>query len=437
MRRTGQHAVEASFDPLDDRTRDVLTRGAPVSSAAVFDNGDAMPPVSLLLESCSRGRYDGLVRLEMAVNPHKTRQLPRGVTFELLAGDNVLGRGCIHKEVNIFESFRRVTRRQEPFHTQYFSDALTTSLERDRSLFDNVWRLIAPDDWSIPEDAHVEAEKPLKGGRRIDMLVHDRARDRAVGIEVKTVDASAQVKQLGQYWRDLYDLPERPQSIALAYLTPFKDASPEGYEPRTVQAFRSFLKLLALECGWKYAHTHAKHLSWLDVAAIPWDGNELWEQHREYIYKHISSPEARRVSTLKSGRTFVDFFGREPADAFWNVLGNLGISPGTRGVVVELENHDPSRLGATLIEAIEILTESTFVLRDVEMKDRFDGHAQFLDSAYTDLHRSLFGLTRSRMPLWLQGKKNYGLRVAHENHPSGVSLVTSKGPSQIEIGRPR
>ena len=70
------------------------------------------------------------------------------------------------------------------------------------------------------------------------------------------------------------------------------------------------------------------------------------------------------------------------------------------------------------------------------MKDKFDGHAEFLDSAYADFHRSLFDLTRSRY-LWLQGKKNYGIRVAHENHRSGVSLLTSKGPNRLEIGRPR
>ena len=441
MRRTGRHAVEASFDPLDDRTRDVLSRGAPVSSAAVFDNDDAMSPVSLLLESCSRGHYDGLVRLELAVSPHRTRQLPRGVKFELLAGDNVLGRGCIHNEVNIFESMRRVTKRQEPFHTQYLSDALTTSLERDRSLFDKVWLLLAPDAWSVPESASVEAEKALPCGRRIDLLVHDRTNRRAVGIEVKTVDASAEMAQLAQYWQDLRDhlrdVPDRPQSIALAYLTPFKDASPAGYEPKTVQAFSRFMKSLDVEYGWQFAQTHAKHVSWLDVAAIPWDGNELWEQHREYIYKHISSPEARSVSTLKSGRTFEDFFGKAPAEAFWNVLDDLGICPGAQGVVVDIKNHDPALLSAKLTEAIQVLTDrSSFVSQDVDMKDRFGRRAEFLRSDYADVHVSLFGLTSSPY-LWLQGKRDYGIRVAHENYPRGVSLVTSKGPGRLEIGRPR
>ena len=436
MRRTGRHAVEASFHPLDNRTRDVLTHGTPISSAAVFENGGTTEPVSLLLESSSRGRHDDLVRLELAVHPHKTRQLPRGVMFKLLAGQNILGCGCIHNEINIFEVLAHVTRRREPFHTRYLSDALSRSLERDRSLFDELWQLMAPDDWSIPAAASVQSEKKLRNGRRIDIFVHDQSHDRAVGIEVKTVDASAQETQLEQYWRDLHALREKPESIALAYLTPFNDVPPAGYAPKPVQAFRGFTKRLGVKYGDRFAHTHAKHLSWLDVAAIPWDGNELWEQHREYIYKHISSPEARKVSTLTSGRTFEDFFGKTPAEAFWKTLGDLGISPGTQGVVVELENHDTANFGSKLIEAINILTESTFVSRDVEMKDKFDGHAEFLDSAYADLHRSLFDLTRSRY-LWLQGKKNYGIRVAHENHRSGVSLLTSKGPNRLEIGRPR
>ena len=434
MRRTGRHAVDAFFDPLDDRTRDVLTRGAPVSSAAVFENGDTMSPVSLLLESCSRGRYDGSVRLELAVHPHKTRQLPRGVEFELLAGHDVLGRGRIHNEVNIFESMRRVTKRQEPFHTRYLSDALTTSLERDRSLFDEVWRLVAPDDWSIPEDASVTAEKELQSGRRIDVLVRDNASGQAVGIEIKTVDASAQKGQLMRYWQDLQELSAGPQSVALAYLTPFNDTSldDEGHAPRTVEAFRGFTKWLGVKYG-----GHAKHVSWLEVAAIPWDGNELWEQHREYIYKHISSPEARKVSTLTKGRTFEDFFGKAPAGAFWKKLEDLGVVPTTHGVVIKIGNHNADHLRSRLIEAIEVLAESSFVSRDVEMKDRFDSHADFLNSDYADIHRSLFCLARSRKSLWLQGKKNFGIRVAHENYPSGVSLVTSRGPGQLEIGRPR
>ena len=275
MRRTGRHAVQASFNPLDDRTRDVLTRGIPISSPAVFENGDTVAPISLLLESCSRDHYDGLVRLELAVDPHETCRLPRGVDFELLAGEGILGRGFIHSEVNIFESLAHVTSRREPFHTQYLSDALTTSLNRDRSLFDNVWLLMAPNHWSVPEVGSVETEKPLQGGRRIDILIRDSTNDRAVGVEIKIVDGSAQEQQLVQYWRDL-QCEDRPQSTALAYLTPFKDEASTGHAPKAVNAFRAFKEWLRAEYG-GFANTRAKHVSWLDIAAIPWDGNELWD----------------------------------------------------------------------------------------------------------------------------------------------------------------
>ena len=439
MRRTGLHAVDASFHPFDDRTRDVLARGEPISSVAVFENVDDLAPISLLLDSNSPSSYEGLVRLELAVDPEKTRRLPRGVEFELVAGKNTLGRGHIHNKINIFESLARATSRYEVFHSQYLADALTTSLEGDRSLFDQVWRLVAPGAWGVPEDATVVSEKVLHGGRRIDLLIADRRNDRVVGIEVKTVDASAQLGQLTQYWKDLCNQPGGEECVALAYLTPFngRTGDAEESEPKTVQVFHTFAERLSDEYGKEFADDRARQVSWLDVAAIPWDGNELWQQHREYVYRHISGTEAWRISTKKGGRTFDDFFGRAPAEAFWRALGDLGIAHGTQGVVLDVCNYDLAQLSARLVGAIKTLTDnSTFVSRDIRKEDRFSCRSEFLGSPYAELHRSLFGLTKNSC-FWLQGSKNYGVRVAHENYPSGVSLVTSRGPSRLEIGKPR
>ena len=439
MRRTGSHAVDASFHPFDDRTRDVLTRGEPISSVAVFENVDDLAPISLLLDSNSPGSYEGLVRLELAADPEQTRRLPRGVEFELVAGKSTLGRGHIHNKINIFETLGRATSRHEVFHTQYLADALTISLEGDRSLFDQVWQLVAPVEWDVPEDATVVSEKVLHGGRRIDLLIADPKYCRVVGVEVKTVDASAQLGQLTQYWKDLCDQQGGEEYVALAYLTPFNERTigTDESDPKTVQVFHTFAERLRDEYGKQFADDRVRQLSWLDVAAIPWDGNELWEQHREYVYKHISGTEARRVSTKKTGRTFDDFFGRAPADAFWSALGDLGIVHGTQGVVLDVCNYDLAQLSATLVGAIKTLTDnSTFVSRDIRKEDRFPCRSEFLGSPYAELHRSLFGLTKNGY-FWLQGSKNYGVRVAHENYPSGVSLVTSRGLGRLEIGKPR
>ena len=102
MRRTGRHAVTAIFEPADDRVRGVLTRGAPLSSAArLVGRGVPEPassPVSLLLESCDPGSRDGLVRVELLVHPERTGVLLEGVEFELSAGQGPLGCGRVIPE---------------------------------------------------------------------------------------------------------------------------------------------------------------------------------------------------------------------------------------------------------------------------------------------------------------------------------------------------
>ena len=109
----------------------------------------------------------------------------------------------MHNKINIFETLGRTTSRHEVFHTQYLADALTISLEGDRSLFDQVWQLVAPVEWDVPEDATVVSEKVLHGGRRIDLLIADPKYCRVVGVEVKTVDTSAQLGQLTHVYKHI------------------------------------------------------------------------------------------------------------------------------------------------------------------------------------------------------------------------------------------
>ena len=71
----------------------MLAQGTPLSSAARLVGRDDPGPVSLLLEACGSGGYDGLVRAELLVHPERTRALLAGVEFELLAGRRLLGCG--------------------------------------------------------------------------------------------------------------------------------------------------------------------------------------------------------------------------------------------------------------------------------------------------------------------------------------------------------
>ena len=104
MRRTGRHAVKATFEPAGDRVRAVLAQGTPLSSAARLVGRDDPGPVSLLLEACGSGGYDGLVRAELLVHPERTGALLAGVEFELLAGRRLLGCGKILRDTERLDS---------------------------------------------------------------------------------------------------------------------------------------------------------------------------------------------------------------------------------------------------------------------------------------------------------------------------------------------
>lgn len=127
MRRTGRHALRATFDPADDRTRAALKRGAPLSSAARFVDRDDLSPASLLLEPCDRADFDGLVRVEFLVHPERTRELLAGVEFELLAGRRPLGYGRVLSGTGPLETSRRQDRGRA---AQSMHDAIQNEEER-------------------------------------------------------------------------------------------------------------------------------------------------------------------------------------------------------------------------------------------------------------------------------------------------------------------
>ena len=95
MRSPGAHAALGIFTALEKPTGDVMKRGIPFSSAARFPARADLGSVSLLLQS-QGGRDTDLVRVELLANPGETAKLS-GVEFELLGGENRLGRGKILK----------------------------------------------------------------------------------------------------------------------------------------------------------------------------------------------------------------------------------------------------------------------------------------------------------------------------------------------------
>ena len=332
--------------------------------------------------------------------------------------------------MNIFETIGKVTHRIEPFHSQFLAEALALSLRGDRSLFDTVWKLAAPPDWEVPSQAWVTAEETLDGGRRIDICLRcDLPYKRVVGIEIKTVTASADSGQLEKY---LDGLKKRfpCYDVQVSYLSPFnrRRASDAANSLKTVRAFDEFVSIFP----------RARHVSWLDVASIPWDGNALWRQHQEYVRDRISSHA--RLENLELNRDIAVFFGKEAAEKFRNELADLGIDVRIDGTRINLRDYGEDRpLADPLIRALKILLDAGQVSRNANRADKF-GHElrrRFLDSPHREIHRALFDLSRMFPYVWLEGKHDYGVRTAHKNHSSGVSLLRSHGPDCLVVGERR
>ena len=331
-------------------------------------------------------------------------------------------------ELNIFESIGRTVHRIEPFHSQFFADTLCASFKKDASFFEAVWKLLAPSHWGVPECPRIKTEERDAGsGRRIDITIKDEAGCRVMGIEVKTSDSSAESGQLEKYQQDLRN-NNKGSETAIVYLTPF-NKQPGGDKPvelKSVKVFREF------------RGENAKHVSWLDVADIPWDGNLLWKQHQTYVRERISAPQTME-SIVHRNRSFDEFFGEASAGHFWEALAAMGVQHTDNGAAIDLEKFegDPR----SLVRAFEILIEDGEDLSGRAVKkSEFpeDLRRDFVRSPFGEYHEALFELSRRFKHVGLRGEKDYGLVVAHKRATKGVSLVRSQGPQHFTgIGKPR
>jgi hypothetical protein len=184
-------------------------------------------------------------------------------------------------------------------------------------------------------------------------------------------------------------------------------------------------------------------VSWLDIADIPWDGNDLWRQHQDFVVKCIS-PKEKLLVNPERNRKFADFFGEEPAERFWEAMRVLGVHEGENGAELDLSElgRDLPSFARELARAFEILIDSDKGSRNAVKHDKFSEELRqpFLQSQYREVHATLFGLSQLFSFAWVEGKRDYGVRVAHkEKRSSGVSLLTSyhQHPDRIVFGQRR
>ena len=331
--------------------------------------------------------------------------------------------------MNIFEIIEKRTKGIEKYHSQFLADALEHSLNGNRSLFDSVWKLVTPC-WKIPDRATVLTEVGLTSGR-IDICIRsDHPQKRIVGIEIKTREYSAKRGQLDNY-HDVLRQKFPKHTLQISYLTPFNKERVGETADRllSVQEFKGFVS----------AHPDARHVSWLDVAEIPWDSNELWKQHQAYVRKRISSPEKLES---RMNREFAHFFGENRNELFRDELSGLGIRLTEDGAEINLSvvNNNLPSFAERLVKAFEVLLDSDKVNRNVNRTDKFstEHRRRYLDSPYHEVHRALFGLSERLPHVWVEGECGYGVRTAHQIPKSGeLSLVTSRSPDRLETGKPR
>ena len=330
--------------------------------------------------------------------------------------------------MNAFECENGRSELPEQFHSEFLGAAMRASLkEGERSLFVGVWKLCAPDDWKPPSHGRVVTEQRVNQGERIDIcLLDDEPPGRVVGIEVKTKRASAEYGQLERYLVGLQE--EFPGAgVAIAYLTPFnrEQAGEDAGRLRTVEVFDKFAEKF-----------EGRHVSWRDVAAIEWGGGVLWSEHQAYVRNVMASDESLQRA-ISRNRLFDAFFGEDATDQFRMRFKQKGVDSTVSGFTLDLHEflEDPDFIAKACEILIEASEGAPGMRKENELPDK--SRTEFLESTYGLIHAALFDLTCRYDHVWLKGKGDYGLRVAHKKHSSGVSLVTSQGPGRLLIEQPR
>ena len=251
---------------------------------------------------------------------------------------------------------------------------------------------------------------------------------------MKTKEESVESGQLEKYYCGLREAYQ-DHFVQVSYLTPFNECRAGDLADKlpAVEAFRGFRKGKSAD---------ARHLSWLDVADISWDGNDLWKQHQEYVRNRISSCSLLKESSVDRDRGLYEFFGANAEQGFFDELAKLGILRQVDGVEIELGGfcENLPLFALKLVDALKILLKADSVSHDANRTDKFtEGQREpFLDSPYHAVHMALFNLSQEFCHVWVQGEGNYGVRTAHKKHRSGgVSIVTSRGSDRLLVGRRR
>ena len=326
--------------------------------------------------------------------------------------------------LNIFSSIKKATRQIEPLCTQFLADALEVSIRGNRSLFEQTWTLCAPSAWEPPREARIVAEELLEENRRIDIAILDEKSNRVLGIEAKTSEGSVDPGQLERYFRFLQSM-NPGYDVAIAFLTPFnqelaKDFLKDSSEALRLPSIKEFEEL----CRY-IPRERTVHANWRDIARIEWREQSCWSQFQSFLLTEISA-ESDLVNYLRQDHALERFFSDQAKFQFWGAMPDWCRNDG----IVELEKlaRQPSDLREFLHALTFLIEDDGNVNRRAIKNDRFPDNrkSSLVGSDFGLVHREIFDLSRKYDHVWIQGERDYGLRVAHRNHrAAGVSLLRS------------
>lgn len=327
-------------------------------------------------------------------------------------------------DLNIFCIIRRVSSRIEPYCSQFFADALSSSIKRDKTLFEKVWTLCAPPDWNPRTNAHIFAEDILGEGRRIDITIVDESSARVLGIEVKTTDRSVKPGQLETYY-GLLNNKYPSKQVSIAFLTPFNEGSVKEIGRDSNEASRlPSVDEYREQCRFIPPH-RAVHVSWQQIANINWAEEPLWGQFAKFVQDKIAPPHILETY-LRNDQSLTRFFSDEAINEFGKAMQEITFS--ANSVDFDTLSGDPNALQSLLDALTALIEDDQSVNCQKFQRDKFseDRINELVNSEYGRVHKDIFKLSIKYRHVWIEGEKDYGLRVAHNNHKrNGVSILTS------------
>jgi hypothetical protein len=325
-------------------------------------------------------------------------------------------------EFNIFKSLGHVTSRIEPFHSRVFSDFLQHDAEFCERFIKKFvpTRIIAKHKLSKEEPPRVTAEDNRGAGERIDITLSYPGI--VVGIEIKTSDSSTTQGQLIAYHKLLTEwYPGK--DVFMIYLTPFNRDNIRDIAPTRIHAISEFESYKGFKSGWGI------HINWEEAVAmypsnITRDIGVLYKQHASYMRNQICDFEI--INTIVNNRELALFLGDSVVAAFFDTLKGSNIQFKDSSDKIEIPLSENIACHDDIISSLNMLMQSDHLDKTKSKRSNItkDFRAEYERTVFGEFFRHLFRVVDQYGHLWLQGKASIGLRAAHKNYTTGVSICT-------------